>query len=84
MESREMFKERWYGSVGMAIRLLNLGFDMGVVPMGWRGACIVPLYKGKGDKCEYLDTWSGFEAAKTAPWQSRGLHTGKFLEPSDE
>ena len=20
--------------------------------MGWRGACIVPLYKGKGDKCE--------------------------------
>ena len=20
--------------------------------MNWRGACIVPLYKGKGDKCE--------------------------------
>ena len=20
--------------------------------MDWRGACIVPLYKGKGDKCE--------------------------------
>ena len=33
----------------------------------------------------YLDTWSGFEAVKTAPWQSRGLHHfGKFLEPSDE
>ena len=33
----------------------------------------------------YLDTWSGFEAAKTAPWPSRGLHHfGKFLEPSDE
>ena len=32
--------------------LLNLSFDMGVVPMDWRGACIVPLYKGKGDKCE--------------------------------
>ena len=30
----------------------------------------------------YLDTWSGFEAAKTAPWPSRGLHHfGKFLEP---
>ena len=28
----------------------------------------------------YLDTWSGFEAAKTAPWPSRGLHhCGKFL-----
>ena len=25
---------------------------MGVVPIHWRGACIVPLYKGKGDKCE--------------------------------
>ena len=33
----------------------------------------------------YLDTWSGFEAAKTAPWMNQGLnHFGKFLEPSDE
>ena len=22
----------------------------------------------------YMDTWSGFEAAKTTPWPSRGLH----------
>ena len=29
------------------VRLLNLSFDMGVVPMDWRG-----LYKWKGDKCE--------------------------------
>ena len=36
----------------MAVRLLNLSFDMGVVPMDWRGACIVPMCKGKGDKCE--------------------------------
>ena len=34
------------------VRLLNLIFDMGVVPMDWRGTCIVPLYKGKGDECE--------------------------------
>ena len=34
------------------VLLLNLSFDMGVIPMDWRGACIVPLYKGKGDKCE--------------------------------
>ena len=34
------------------VRQLNLRFDIGVVPMDWRGACIVPLYKGKGDKCE--------------------------------
>ena len=25
---------------------------MNVVSMDWRGACIEPLYKGKGDKCE--------------------------------
>ena len=31
------------------VRLLNASFDMGVVPMDWRGACIVLLYKGKGD-----------------------------------
>ena len=33
------------------VRLSKLRFDMGVVAMDWRwrGACIVPLYKGKGD-----------------------------------
>ena len=34
------------------VRVLNLSFDMGVVPMDWHGAGIVPLHKGKGDKCE--------------------------------
>ena len=38
------------------VTLLNVSFDMGVVPMNWRGACIVPLYKGKGDKCECCDS----------------------------
>ena len=33
------------------VRLLNLSFDMGIVPMAWRGACVVTLYKVKGDKC---------------------------------
>ena len=42
---------------GMAVlewlaKLLNLSFDLWVVPMDWRGASIVPLYKEKGDKCE--------------------------------
>ena len=33
----------------------------------------------------YLDTWSAFEAAKTAPWPSRLLHNfSKLLDPSDE
>ena len=37
------------------VRLLNISFYIGVVPMDWRGACIVtklPMYKGKGNKCE--------------------------------
>ena len=29
------------------VRLLNISFDMGLVPMDWRGACIERLYKGK-------------------------------------
>ena len=38
------------------VRLLNVSFDMGVVPMDWRGACIVTVYKLKGDKCECSNT----------------------------
>ena len=34
-----MFKERWYGSVGMAGRLLNLSFDMGLYL--WTGVVLV-------------------------------------------
>ena len=36
-------------------------------------------------KCVTYHTCSGFKAANTAPWPSRGLHHfGKFFEPSDE
>ena len=34
------------------MRLLSASFDMRVLPMDWHGACRVPLFKGKGDKCE--------------------------------
>ena len=33
------------------VRMLNVSFDIGIVPKDWRGACIVPLFKGKGYKC---------------------------------
>ena len=48
----ECFKKGGMAVLEWLVRLLNLSFDMGVVPMDWRGACIVPLYKRKGDKCE--------------------------------
>ena len=34
------------------VRLLNISFDIGVVPVVWRCACMMPLYKGKRDECE--------------------------------
>ena len=34
------------------VRLINLCFNSGVVPMDWRCACIVPLNGRKGVKCE--------------------------------
>ena len=48
----ECLKKGGMAMLEWLVRLLNLSVDTGVVPMDWRGACIVPLYKGKGDKCE--------------------------------
>ena len=31
------------------VGLLGLGFDVGVVPVDWRGACVVPCARGGGD-----------------------------------
>ena len=46
----------WLKKCGMAVleqlvRLLNVSW--GAVPMDWCGTCIVPLYRGNGNKCEY-------------------------------
>merc|ERR1712035_290651 len=38
--------------VDWLVRLLNVCFREGRVPSDWRSACVVPLYKGKGDKYE--------------------------------
>ena len=34
------------------VKRLNVSFDMEIVPMDWRGACIVSMYKRGGDKYE--------------------------------
>ena len=52
MDPVECLKNGGMAVLEWLVRLLNLSFHMWVVPMDWRGACIVPLYKGKGDKCE--------------------------------
>ena len=43
----ECLKRGGMALLAWLMRLLNASFDMGVVPMDCRGACIV-----KGDKCE--------------------------------
>ena len=48
----ECLKKGGMAMLEWLVRLLNLSFDMEVVPMDWRDDYIVPLYKGKGDKCE--------------------------------
>ena len=48
----ECLKKGGTAVLELLVRVLNLSFDMGFVPMDWRGACIVPLYEGKGAKCE--------------------------------
>ena len=48
----ECLKKGGMAVLDWLVRLLNLSFDIGVVPVDWRGACIVPLFKGKFDKCE--------------------------------
>ena len=50
----ECLKKGSFSLLEWLVRLLNLNFVMGVVPMYWRGACIVPLCKRKGDKCECI------------------------------
>ena len=37
------------------VRLLSASFDVAVVPMDWRGACIVPLYKENGDNYDCIN-----------------------------
>ena len=32
------------------VRLLNISFDIRVVPMDWRGVCIMPMHRWKEDK----------------------------------
>ena len=48
----ECLKKSGMAVLEWLVRLLNLRFVVGVVPMDWRGACIVLLYKEKGNKCE--------------------------------
>ena len=48
----EMLKEGGVPVVEWLVRMFNICFVLSIVPVDWVGACIVPLYKGKGDVYE--------------------------------
>ena len=45
----EMLKEGGVTVLEWLVRLFNICFMLSIVPVGWVIACMVPLYKGKGD-----------------------------------
>lgn len=45
----ELLKKGGDSVIDWLVRLLNVCFNVGRVPDGWCIACMVPLYKGKGD-----------------------------------
>ena len=48
----EMLKEGGVSAVEWLMRMFNVCFIASMVPVDWMCACIVPLYKGKGDVYE--------------------------------
>ena len=46
----ELLKRGGISIVEWLVRLFNICFREGAVPDDWQRACIVPIYKGKGDK----------------------------------
>ena len=47
----ECFKKGGMAVLEWLVRLFNLSFDMGIVPMDWRGACMQCSRYGNGDPC---------------------------------
>ena len=52
MCSVECIKNGSTSVIESLVRLLNVCFVTSMVPVGWTSACVVLLYKGKGDKYE--------------------------------
>ena len=48
----EMLKKGGVTVLEWLVRLFNVCFMLSLVPVDWVCACIVPLFKGKGDVCE--------------------------------
>ena len=36
------------------LRILNMCMDIGTVPEDWKVDCVFPVYKGRGNRSEYV------------------------------
>ena len=60
--------------VAWLMRLFSCCFAFGRVPGDWCRACIVPLYKGKGDRCECSNSRSiSLECSRETVWENVDL-----------
>ena len=52
MDVLEMLKNGSISIIGRLLKIFNRCIESGIVPEEWKAACIVLIYKGKGDKRE--------------------------------
>ena len=46
----EMWKSGSISIIDWLLRIFNRCMEFGVVPEDWKATCIIPVYKGKGDR----------------------------------
>ena len=51
----EMFKNEGISIIDWLLRIFNNCMESGVIPEDWKAACIVPVYKGKGDRRDFAN-----------------------------
>ena len=51
----EMLKNRDISIIDWLMRIFNRCMESGVTPEDWKAACIVPVYKGKGDRRDWAN-----------------------------
>ena len=52
------------------MRLFNICFMLSIIPVDWVIACMVPLYKGKGDmyECSNFKGYKFVECGRKSVW----------------
>ena len=59
----EMLKNGGIRIIDWLLRIFNKCMESGVVPEDWKAACVVPVYKGRGDRrdcANYRNKYIGY------------------------